>query len=106
MSVLLRYVYFFSAHAEIRIYIYFVLCKLYIYIYNLHKTKYIYILISACAEKKYTYLSNTDICYKIYDDIFGLLNPGDGCQSDGAHLIMLDTAEKLQDFQFLPTGSK
>ncbi|XP_065937357.1 C-type lectin domain family 10 member A [Magallana gigas] len=59
----------------------------------------------ACAEKKYTYLSNTDICYKIYDNIFELLNPADRCQSDGAHLIVLDTTEKLQDFQFLPKGN-
>eukprot|EP00105_Crassostrea_gigas_P009897 XP_011425005.1 PREDICTED: C-type lectin domain family 4 member E [Crassostrea gigas] len=32
------------------------------------------------------------------------LNHSDRCQSDGAHLIMLYTAKKLQDFLFLPTG--
>lgn len=51
-----------------------------------------------CAHKIYTYLSDVNLCLKDYTDLRNFTDAADKCQSDGADLITIDTAEKLQVF--------
>lgn len=46
----------------------------------------------------YTYLGDVDLCFKDYNDLKNFSDAADKCQSDGAHLITIDTAEKLHVF--------
>lgn len=46
----------------------------------------------------YTYLSDVNLCLKDYIDLRNFTDAADKCRSDGADLITIDTAEKLQVF--------
>lgn len=46
----------------------------------------------------YTYLSDVNLCLKDYTDLRNFTDAADKCRSDGADLVTIDTAEKLQVF--------
>ncbi|XP_052678325.1 uncharacterized protein LOC128159309 [Crassostrea angulata] len=47
------------------------------------------------ADKMYTYLDGVDLCVQVYSDWRNSTDAAEKCQSDGGHLITLDTTEKL-----------
>ncbi|XP_061186935.1 C-type lectin domain family 4 member A-like [Saccostrea echinata] len=52
-----------------------------------------------CKDHNYQYLSEIRVCYKDYNDSKIWQDANKKCGSDGGHLIMLDTVEKLSVFQ-------
>nr|XP_034306078.1 C-type lectin domain family 4 member A-like [Crassostrea gigas] len=48
-----------------------------------------------CVDKMYTYLDGVDFCVQVYSDGRNSTDAAEKCQSDGAHLITLDTTKKL-----------
>lgn len=51
-------------------------------------------------------LDGVDFCVKVYSDWRNSTDAADKCQSDGAHLITLDTTEKLLALStFVPQNS-
>lgn len=49
-----------------------------------------------CTDKKYIYLGDVDLCFKVYTALITFTDAGDRCRFDGGHLITLDTAKKCQ----------